>query len=87
MTEDHVTRHDGPAYPSATDGEAAPEFTPSASFTVEDDGRRDIGSVSYTHLDVYKRQAYPCVVDATVGWDDDGAWGHARAVDTMRRPR
>ena len=43
MTEDHVTGHDGPAYPSATDGEAAPEFTPSASFTVDDDGRRDIG--------------------------------------------
>ena len=38
MTEDHVTGHDGPAYPSATDGEAAPEFTPSASFTVDDDG-------------------------------------------------
>ena len=43
MTDDHLTGHDGPAYPSATDGEAAPEFTPSASFTVDDDGRRDIG--------------------------------------------
>jgi lysophospholipase L1-like esterase len=43
VTEDHLTGHDGPAYPSATDGEAAPEFTPSAAFTVNDDGRRDIG--------------------------------------------
>ena len=53
MTDDHTPDHasahandhasDGPAYPSATDGDPTPEFTPSATFTVADDGRRDIG--------------------------------------------
>ncbi|MFZ1286500.1 MAG: GDSL-type esterase/lipase family protein [Candidatus Phosphoribacter sp.] len=33
----------GPAYPSATDGEPATEFTPSAAFTVAEEGRRDVG--------------------------------------------
>ena len=48
-THDHASAHahdhasDGPAYPSATDGDPTPEFTPSATFTVADDGRRDIG--------------------------------------------
>lgn len=43
MTDPQHHGHDGPAYPSATDGEPATEFTPSASFSVADDGRRDIG--------------------------------------------
>ncbi len=33
----------GPAYPSATDGEPATEFTPSATFTLDEAGRRDVG--------------------------------------------
>jgi acyl-CoA thioesterase-1 len=37
------TSHNGPAYPSVTDGNLGPEFTPSTSFVVDDDGRRDIG--------------------------------------------
>jgi lysophospholipase L1-like esterase len=43
VSDDHQPGHDGPAYPSATDGEPAPEFTPSATFAVPDDGRRDVG--------------------------------------------
>ncbi len=33
----------GPAWPSATDGNLGPEFTPSASFSIDEDGRRDVG--------------------------------------------
>lgn len=35
--------HNGPAYPSATDGGLGPEFTPSATFAVDEEGRRDVG--------------------------------------------
>ncbi len=42
-SQDRGFEHDGPAYPSATDGAPATEFTPSASFVVPDDGRRDVG--------------------------------------------
>jgi lysophospholipase L1-like esterase len=34
---------EGPAYPSATDGDPELEFTPSAHFSVSGDGRRDVG--------------------------------------------
>ena len=37
------TSHNGPAYPSATDGNLGPEFTPSAAFAVAEEGRRDVG--------------------------------------------
>ena len=41
-----------------------------------------IGPVSYTHLDVYKRQSY-----GRNGVDDAGSWRHGRCVSEIYHRR
>ncbi len=66
--------HEGPAYPSASDGIPAPEFTPSATFVVDDQGRRD---------------ARVCFVGAslTAGYGDPKALGWVgRVISRTQHP-
>ena len=52
-----------------------PAFTPSALASLPQDAA-NVTSVSYTHLDVYKRQAI-----AIVGWDDNYSKENFKAIN------